>query len=769
MSLFLAPPGGASRGPRAYAPAVARCCLLPCLALAAPAAADDDGIQRLDAVQVRADAPAAEAPDSPAPRARIDAWQIDRINVATSEDALRYAPNVQVRKRFTGDNNALVAVRGTSNRQSARTLVYADGLLLSNLLGSDFSFAPRWSLVAPGELDSVDVLYGTYSARFPGNALGATILMHTRMPERLTAGGGVQFLRQDFREYGQNDTYDGRHYDAQVGDRHGAFAWRLSLDRLDNQSHPLSYYSALRATTAATAADTPVTGAVAYRDQFGREALLMGVNSEGATDMRNEQVALRMTYDVASDVQLAVSFADWRQRVDNDVGSWLRTADGRTVAQGAVAIDGRRYVLPANAFAPGHGDSARRLYGATLQAGGEAGWRYSLAASRLDTPRDRIRTASGSGAGAGTIGDADGSGWTSLDAEAGYAARADAAHRLRVGLHADRYRLDSTLWRTDDWRHGAPQALQSAFAGNTRTGALYAQDEWRFGQGWMLVSGLRWEQWRADGGLRRDANGTAYYPARRDDGFSPKLALSRQLDAGWTARLSLARALRWPTVSELFQGSLSGTSIVNSDPNLRPEDAFSKDLTFERALAQGSLRFSLYEDDVRDTLFSQTDTTVFPNVTRIQNVDRVRTRGVEAAWDARDVWLPGLDLVASVAWNHAVTLENRRNPASVGKAFYRIPALRADLLASYRFTPWLRASLGGRYSGRQYNSLDESDVNPDTFGGTSRYLVFDARTEFVLPAGLNLALGVDNFTNERYYVYHPYPGRTWSAELRYRY
>ncbi|MDG2525762.1 TonB-dependent receptor [Stenotrophomonas sp. HITSZ_GD] len=770
MSLFLAPSPGASLGLRPCAPAVAMCCLLPCLALAAPAdAAAEDGIQRLEAVQVRADTEAAEAPDSPAPRARIDAQQIDRINVATSEDALRYAPNLQVRKRFTGDNNALVAVRGTSNRQSARTLVYADGLLLSNLLGSDFSFAPRWSLVAPGDLDSVDVLYGPYSARFPGNALGATILMHTRMPERFTAGGGVQFLRQDFREYGQHDTYDGRHDDAQLGDRHGVFAWRLSLDRLDNQSHPLSYYSALRSTTPASAADTPVRGAVAYRDPFGRDALLMGVNSEGATDTRNDQLALRMTYDVAHDVQLAVSFANWRQRADNAVGSWLRTDDGRTVAQGTVAIDGQRYVLPANAFAPGHGDSARRLYGATLRAGGDSGWRYSFAASRLETPRDRIRTASGSGEGPGTIGDADGSGWTSVDAEAGFAASAEAAHRLSAGAHADRYRLDSTLWRTDDWRHGAPQALQGAFAGNTRTGALYVQDEWRWGAGWLLVSGLRWEQWRADGGVRRDAQGAAYYPARRDDGFSPKLSLSRQLDAGWSARLSLARALRWPTVSELFQGSLSGTSIVNSDPNLQPEDAFSKDLTLERALAQGSLRLSLYEDDVRDTLFSQTDTTVFPNVTRIQNVDRVRTLGAEAAWDARDVGLPGLDLVASVAWNHAVTMENRRNPATVGKAFYRIPEFRADLLASYRITPWLRASLGGRYSGRQYNSLDERDVHPDTFGGTSRYLVFDARTEFVLLAGLNLSLGVDNFTNERYYVYHPYPGRTWSAELRYRY
>ncbi|HYG07983.1 MAG TPA: TonB-dependent receptor [Stenotrophomonas sp.] len=733
-------------------------------------APDDAGaIQRLDTINVRANANEPAPPDSPAPLARIDAAQLDRINLVTAEDALRYAPNLHVRKRFTGDNNGIVSVRGTSSRQSARTLVYADGLLLSNLLGSDFSFAPRWSLVAPGDLQSVDVLYGPYSARFPGNSLGATILMHTRMPDGFSAGGGMQFLRQDFREYGQRGHYDGRHFDASIGDRRGAFAWRLGLDRLDNQSHPLSYYSALRSIVAAAPGDVAVTGAVPYRDQFGRDALLMGVNSEGATDMRNDQIALRMTYDVAADAQLALNVADWRQRLDNEVGSWLRDANGRVISQGAVALDGRRYVLPANAFAPGHGDSGRRLYGISFKAGGDSGWRYSLVASQLDTPRDRVRSASGPGDGPGTIGDADGSSWSNLDAEAGFAASADAAHRLAFGLHLDRYRLDSTLWRTDDWRRGAPLSLQSAFAGTTRTGALYVQDEWRLNPDWSLTSGLRWEQWRAEDGLRRDGNGLALYPARRDSGLSPKLSLTRMLGEGWTARLSLARALRWPTVSELFQGSLSGNAIINSDPNLQPEDAFSKDLSFEHAGELGNLRLSLYEDDVRDTLFSQTDTTVFPNVTRIQNVDRVRTRGLEVAWEAHDLWWPGFDLVASAAWNHAVTLENRRNPASVGKAFYRIPDFRADVLASYRLTPWLRTSLGGRYSGRQYNSLDESDSNPDTFGGTSRYLVLDARADVTLGEGCTLALGVDNLSNARYYVYHPYPGRTWTAELRYRY
>ena len=97
-------------------------------------------------------------------------------NVVNTEDVLKQMPNLAVRKRFIGDLNSIIAVRGTSNTQSARGLVYADGMLLSNLLGNSYSFPPRWSMVFPAEIRQVDVLYGPFSALYPGNSLGSTVL-----------------------------------------------------------------------------------------------------------------------------------------------------------------------------------------------------------------------------------------------------------------------------------------------------------------------------------------------------------------------------------------------------------------------------------------------------------------------------------------------------------------------------------------------------------------------------------------------------------------
>lgn len=702
------------------------------------------------------------APDTPGPAFGIDAAALDAFNVVDSEDALKYAPNLAVRRRFVGDNNSIVAVRSTSSRQSARTLVYADGMLLSNLLGSDFGFAPRWSAVAPAEIGRVDVLYGPYSAALPGNSLGATVLITTRMPTRFEADAGAQWLHQTFDLFRTRGDYDGAHESAYVGNRSGAWSYLLSLDHLKNTGQPLSFYTTALSSTPAAAGDVAVRGAAPYVDQFGRRGYAFGVNSEGETKIDNTQVKLKLAYDFAPATRLALTVVDWRQDASNRTGSYLRDADGRIVSSGSVAIDGRRYVLPANAFAPGDGDGERRLYGVSFDTPLGGNWSLTANASLFDVARDISATSASAGEGPGQVSYGDGSGWRTFDLRSDYRP-ADGAHALAFGYHYDRYTQDGRTFDAADWRARSLTAFNNAFAGKTETQALFAQDAWRFAPQWKLVAGLRYERWRAFDGVRAQANARLDYAARSNGYASPKLALEREFGEGWSARLSLGRAVRLPTVGELFQGRITGGALVNNDPNLKPERAVSKDLTIERVLETGTLRFSVYEDDVRDALFSQTNTTVFPTVTNIQNVDRVRTRGQEIAWDSRDV-VAGLDLSLSAAHNDARTLANANNPSSVGKRFYRIPEWRADAVGTYRFGETVALTLAARYSGRQYNTLDNSDLHPDTFGGTSSYFVVDAKLKLRLGARAELGLGIDNATDRRYFVYHPYPGRTFYAE-----
>jgi iron complex outermembrane receptor protein len=218
----------------------------------------------LPAISVSANAsaaPRAVDPNLPASVETVTREQFDNWNVVNTEDVLKYMPNLAVRKRFIGDLNSIIAVRGTSNTQSARGLVYADGLLLSNLLGNSYSFPPRWSMVFPDEIQQVDVIYGPFSALYPGNSLGATVLISTRMPKQFEATADVKGFTQHFSLFGVNQNFNGSEASATLGDRIGKFSFLLGVNHLENTSQPLQFATLAKSSTPAKAGDTPVTGA----------------------------------------------------------------------------------------------------------------------------------------------------------------------------------------------------------------------------------------------------------------------------------------------------------------------------------------------------------------------------------------------------------------------------------------------------------------------------------------------------------------------------
>ncbi|KJV35858.1 ligand-gated channel protein [Luteibacter yeojuensis] len=708
-------------------------------------------------------------PDMPAAVETITPAKLRRINLVNTEDALKYLPAFGIRKRFAGDENATFSVRGTSNQQSARGLVYLDGLLLSNLLGNNWANPPRWSMAFPDNLARIDVIYGAYSALYPGNSIGATVVMTTRMPDTLEVTGDVQAFTQHVHTYGVDRDYGGSKQTATIGDRSGKFAFLVGVSHLQSNGQPLVYAVQNRSATPGTA--RPVTGAIGDTGANGLPREVLGINSEGQEATSQDEAHVRLTYDVTPDLTGAATVGYWKQDMSHRTETFLRDAAGNPVWSGPVTIDGRRYTLPANYFAPGTRQSRNYLYGLSLGTHRDTGWNIAGDASYFDMDQNRDRTASAvTYDGPGMLAAGDGSRWRTLDLRASYTPdnAGPNTHTVSFGYHIDGYRLDNASYALAQWRRGDAGALTAANGGSTQTQAVYLQDAWQLDERWRLTAGARYEQWRAFNGTRATATAVTGYPERKETHTSPKLSLAYMATDALTLRLSGARAYRFPTVNELFQGTFNGISLVNNDPNLKPENDLSRELSAEWYGPHGVARFSLFRSDTRDTLFSQTDTTVFPNVTNVQNVDLVRTRGAEASYDGAGVFVPWLDLSANAAYTQATTVRNHRNPASEGKQFYRIPRWRANVVATLHASDALALTLAGRYSGRQYNTLDHSDINPDTFGGASDFLTFDAKLSWAVNAHVELSAGVDNLTNRRYYVYYPYPSRTWLAEAKFR-
>src|SRR3954471_14608043 len=146
---------------------------------------------------------------TPNTKESVDAARLRQTtNVRNSEDALRYFPSLLVRKRHIGDTQAPLATRTSGVGSSARSLVYADGVLLSALIGNNNNFAsPRWGMVSPEEIERVDVLYGPFSAAYPGNSIGAVVNLTTRLPDGPEGSLRAATSVQSFDQYGTHGTF----------------------------------------------------------------------------------------------------------------------------------------------------------------------------------------------------------------------------------------------------------------------------------------------------------------------------------------------------------------------------------------------------------------------------------------------------------------------------------------------------------------------------------------------------------------------------------
>ena len=222
-----------------------------------------------------------------------------------------------------------------------------------------------------------------------------------------------------------------------------------------------------------------------------------------------------------------------------------------------------------------------------------------------------------------------------------------------------------------------------------------------------------------------------------------------------------------PTVTELFQALTVGTSVTTNNPDLKPEQAISTELTAERGLATGLMRVSLFDEEMENALYSQPTVVSGTTVTAVENIDKVRTYGATLAYQQSDVGVNGLDLNGSITYAHARTLKNTANPDYEGKVFPGVPDWRATLVATYHPDERIAYTLAARYSGKQYKQLDNSDINQDVYTANSAYFVVDTRVTYTFSKHFKGAVGIDNLNNNHYYAYHPMPQRTYHAELKY--
>jgi iron complex outermembrane receptor protein len=706
----------------------------------------------------------------------------ETVTLVDAEDAVKYLPSVFLRKRNNGDTQATLATRVWGTSSSARSLIFADGVPLTALVANNNTVGgPRWGLVAPPEVERIDMMMGPYSAAYAGNSMGAVMEITTRLPRKLEGQMQQTQAVQSFDLYGTSRNFMTSQTSASVGDRWGKFAIWLSGNYQKSNSQPLSYV------TSAKIPDS-TTGAVPERNKLDAAANVLGASGLLNTHMTNGKI--KAAYDITPTLRASYTFGLWRNDGNSGVQPYINAS-----GSGAPTYAGQA------GFATGFYDIDQRhtAQAFTLRTDRKKSWDVELVGSTYRFGFDQQRfpvTASASGTDFnpnGRVAVLDGTGWETVDLKGTWKPGGQISrHTVSSGVHWEHYSLKNTTFNTSNWRDGGSRTgVFTEGDGKTETKALWAQDQWYITPELKLTVGGRLEDWRGYDGLNVSASrvicqgdsiaagAPCVQPTVEGTKFSPKALLRWSASERWAFTAALAKAYRFATPAELYQLVSTGTTFTTPNANLKPDDVTSAELRAERKFEHASVQLALFQDDVRDAIISQFNT--LGNSTQLfsflSNVDHVRARGAELAFGTNDILLTGLAISGNLTFVDPKTLamsgrasadtSAAARDAAIGKQLPNIPKWRTTVTAMYRPNDRLTYTLAARYSSKLYTTLDNVDVRYNTYQGFSEWFVMDTKLNYRVNDNWSASGGIDNLLDRKYFLFHPFPHRTFIAGLKY--
>ncbi|MEO5655071.1 MAG: TonB-dependent receptor [Nitrosospira sp.] len=731
------------------------------------------------------------------PSTRVTRSQIELQNAQTTEEVLKYQPSLQIRQRYVGDPNGVLGIRGADMFSTARSMVYADGLPLHNFLQASFNGAPRWSLVGPNEIDSVDVVYGPFSAEYSGNSIGGVVNIKTRMPRKQEFYVESSLFIQPYKLYGPDQgTFIGDRQYVSYGNRiQDRFTVFLAYNRLEAQSHPQSYFID-NTGLFDMPGGTPVTGGIRTPDTRGTPSIIYG--DTGPEKVQTHLFKGKFGYDITQDLQaiFTVAYED-RTRNQNRPRNYVSDTTGQPFWGGAApkccadpgnaSLDGTRF----DVVQPGFGGSQDKRetlnLGLQLRGALSPNWNVDTTISHFDVLKDTRATAffnknDPANTGAGQIQDFKKFNWLNADLKLSTPALFGYEKiSLLGGYHFDQYNLSFRQYSLIDYATLTRGALQvnRNNDGRTSTQAMFAQAAYRFFPAWDITVGARQEWWSASNGVV----GSTPVPDRDVSALSPKVSLGYE-PGPWKVRYSFGRAHRFPVIAELFQSLSSPTSILTANALLKPENGVHHNFMVEYTLPKGYIRVNAFRDDIQDAIQQVQRASGVLTSSAFKNIDQTSTTGVELIFDQRRILGSKFDFMFNGTWMNAKVdkggIVKFTDPTGAnadfnldGKQRIRLPHWRANFFTTYHATDAWDIAFSGRYTSDSFNDLDNRDHVNNVFGSQSDFFFLDFKTSYrhKFQSGLKsrFSFGITNLNNDKAFVFHPYPQRTFLVEAAFSY
>jgi len=734
----------------------------------------DTEVLRIWGKSLKADEPGYTSPES-----LLLPSDMQAINAVTTEDLVKYEPSLVIRRRFIGDANGTMGIRSANMFQTARSMVFADGVPLHYNLQTRWSGAPRWTMVSASEIAQVSVLYGPFSAQYGGNAMGGVINIETAIPQEREFNADISTFVQQAQAYDFDKDVSGYKGFVSFGDKIDNLSYYLSFNHLDNDAQPQTYKSA--SANPSSNSDT-ATGGSAGPDARNRDVYWYG--DTGVVNSQTDNYKIKLGYD-ANNWQALLNVAYEDRSSENTGDTHLRDTNGNKLwsAKNAV-INGTTFSF--NSAGLNESRLLRESLSVGLRLKADITEKIALEANinQFDILKDETRSSAlnpndPAFTGNGKITDYDNSGWTTGDLAMTVSDIVIPRLNLITGVRHENYELNLDVFNTDDYLHGAKQDYSSSFGGKTELNAAFAQLNWSDNAHWDMTFGLRYEQFESSDGYYSNINpetnslDLVQAPSVEYDKTSPKFTLGYYPSDKWLIRYSVAKAYRFPIVEELFRQYQAYNSINESNPNLAPEDGFHQNLMFNRELTAGYVRINLFYDQIKDAIESQSTTIVGgindgTSLSTFVPLDKTETKGAEFILNQTDVLIDGFDLRFNITYTHARITKNQANPEWEGNVYPRMPKWRANILSTYALTEDWNISLNAQYASDVYSRLQNDDTIDNVYGAADSYLLFGLKSQYIINEHLKASIGIDNITNELTYVAHPWPRRTAYLNISYQ-
>jgi len=754
------------------------------------------------------------------PSFEISEKDIEKVNVTTAEDIIRNAPGIQIRRRFIGDTNGVVATRGSTNFQTAHTMLFQDGIPLSNLTQTKWNGAPRWSQIAPNSVESAKIFYGPFSAQHSGNSFGSVIEIKTKMPEKFEMHFDAMGMMQASERFGRDDTLWGHKEFISAGNRFGDFSVSGFFNHIENQGQPqmwdsqkgttqadqitalgtvpsdpdklVKYNTKLAAVNADWASPTAVTGGQHTKNVNGENVIISG--DSGIEETINDLYSLKFGYDFSDDLRAIfnINFEDFERKTgQGDLASrnYLKKADGTTywgagdsTSGDSVATQDGMDFLPtkrswgSSRYAPSESIRQTLSYGLNLSGQITDEWSLDTSASYFDAFKDLSYNPDYSSLdpndnGEGEITEKE-MWWATFDfklATHQFFGNEDIGFMWGYQYHqAD---LNKTTYNSDIISKKQRSSVKQDAGGETQLHSGFAQIDYDFLEDWNVMAGARLDVWSASGGHDLKNGWGGYdlnFEDREQSRVSPKASLSWS-PSEFSARYSFSRAYRFALAQELYESSSTGNTESISDPSLGPESGNFHNLTLAYEIPNGLVSIDFFFNEIENEIMNTTKIIDGKEISTFLGIDKTETIGVQMVYKQDNIFDLPLDINLNGTWLDKQIKANSGREELVGKQWVRTSNWKANGSATYHITDQFQTTLSANYRGPQFASEDNSDNTSGVYGASDEYLLLNVKSQYQQNIGndmtMTMTVGVDNLLNENYFDFHPYPQRSYFASI----